>query len=98
MKFGLCADPFRSDPSSSFKYAHVITRSATAQLTIFTCCGSRIELVVEIESTQVVPLDTLLLPRSSARRYRLCADCVLLVGSAFVDESTLTGVLCCAVL
>ena len=46
--------------------------------------------MVELESTAVVPLDTLLIPRD-AHRYRLCADCVLLAGSAFVDESMLTG-------
>lgn len=45
---------------------------------------------MEVDSKQVVPLDTLLVPRD-AHRYRLCADCVLLAGSAFVDESMLTG-------
>ena len=46
--------------------------------------------MVELESRAVVPLDTLLIPQD-AHRYRLCADCVLLAGSAFVDKSMLTG-------
>lgn len=61
-------------------------------LIVLVCIRSQVSvcLVVEVDSTAVVPLDTLLVPRD-AHRYRLCADCVLLSGSAFVDESMLTG-------
>ena len=63
------------------------TSAITLQLELMHRCD---DAVVEVDSRSVVPLDTLLIPRD-AHRYKLCADCVLLAGSAFVDESMLTG-------